>query len=133
MTAYGCPFCGRDPFHYVNNGLGMEAVAVTCCDLGDMLFRGQRPAPEEVTLSWDQFTEIASKINRNSLESDAERDAPPVTGSQPIVIDDDNDEIIVSLDGRELRGWNYADNAERRQKMLQAREYVEGWCDGREA
>jgi hypothetical protein len=22
-----CPFCGRDPFHYVNNGLGMEAVA----------------------------------------------------------------------------------------------------------
>lgn len=35
-----CPFCGRDPFHYVDNGVGMEAVAVTCCELGDQLFRG---------------------------------------------------------------------------------------------
>lgn len=44
-----CPFCGRDPFHYVNNGIGMEAVAVDCCDLGDLYFRGDRPAPEEIT------------------------------------------------------------------------------------
>lgn len=51
----------------------------------------------------------------------------------PTVIDNDKDEITVSLDGQELRGWSYANDAERRQKMLQAREYVEGWCDGREA
>jgi len=52
---------------------------------------------------------------------------------QPTVIDNDRNEITVSLEGRELRGWSYASDGERRQKMLQAREYVEGWCDGREA
>lgn len=51
--------------------------------------------------------------------------------SQPRVTDDDSGEITVSLDGRELRGWSYANDGERRQKMLLAREY--GWCDGREA
>lgn len=50
---------------------------------------------------------------------------------QPKVIDFDDGEISVRLDGKELRGWIYKDEAERRQKMLQAREYVEGWCDGR--
>jgi hypothetical protein len=47
--------------------------------------------------------------------------------------DNDRGEITVSLDGRELRGWSYANDAERRAKMLQAREYVEGWCDSAEA
>lgn len=50
----------------------------------------------------------------------------------PRVIDFDDGEISVRLDGRELRGWTYTTDEERRQKMLQAREYVEGWCDGRE-
>jgi hypothetical protein len=31
-----------------------------------------------------------------------------------------------------LRSWGYATDDERRQKMVQAREYVEGWCDGRD-
>lgn len=34
-----CPFCGHDPYHYVDNGVGMEAVAVNCCDYGVALFR----------------------------------------------------------------------------------------------
>ena len=51
---------------------------------------------------------------------------------QPRVVDNDRNEITVSLNGKELRGWSYEDDAERRQKMVQAREYVEGWCDGRE-
>lgn len=34
-----CPFCGRDPYHYVDNGVGMERVAVVCCDLGIALFQ----------------------------------------------------------------------------------------------
>jgi hypothetical protein len=46
------------------------------------------------------------------------------------VIDDDHGEITVELADRELRGWSYANDAERRTKMLAAREYVEGWCDG---
>jgi hypothetical protein len=61
------------------------------------------------------------------------RNAAGVKKATPRVTDDDKDAITVSLDGRELRGWSYADDDARRQKMLQAREYVEGWCDGREA
>lgn len=49
---------------------------------------------------------------------------------QPTVIDFDDGEISVRLDGKELRGWSYRDDTERRTKMLCAREYVEGWCDG---
>jgi len=37
-----CPFCKRDPFHYVDNGIGYEAVAVNCCDLGIDLYRGNK-------------------------------------------------------------------------------------------
>lgn len=49
----------------------------------------------------------------------------------PRVTDNDNGEIRVTLDGQELRGWSYRGDDERRAKMVQAREYVEGWCDGR--
>lgn len=59
-----CPFCTRDPFHYVDNGCGMEAVAVACCELGDLYFRGARKAPEEVTLSYKEFDEIGGKLAR---------------------------------------------------------------------
>lgn len=51
----------------------------------------------------------------------------------PRVTDNDAGEITVTLDGKELRGWSYADDNERRVKMAFAREYVEGWCDGKEA
>lgn len=53
--------------------------------------------------------------------------------TNPRLTDNDAGEITVALDGRELRGWSYANDAERRAKMFAAREYVEGWCDGREA
>lgn len=45
----------------------------------------------------------------------------------PRVTDNDKDEITVTLDGKEIRGWSYADDAERRVKMLAAREFCEGW------
>lgn len=64
-----CPFCRRDPFHYVDNGVGMEAVAVTCCDLGDLLFRGKRDVPDEVTISWDEFVEIANRLRAHDPAS----------------------------------------------------------------
>lgn len=44
----------------------------------------------------------------------------------PRLTDNDKDEITVSLEGEELRGWSYANDTERRQKMLMAREFVEG-------
>ncbi len=33
-----CPFCGLDPYEYVHNGLGREAVGVTCCEDGRLYF-----------------------------------------------------------------------------------------------
>jgi hypothetical protein len=54
-------------------------------------------------------------------------------GENPRVTDNDAGEIAVSFDGRELRSWSYQNDAERRIKMICAREYVEGWCDGRNA
>lgn len=48
----------------------------------------------------------------------------------PRVKDNDRDEITVTLDGKELRGWSYENEAERRVKMLLAREFVEGWFQG---
>lgn len=53
--------------------------------------------------------------------------------TQPCVTDNDSGEILVTFNGAELRGWSYKDDAEQRIKMLAAREYVEGWCDGRDA
>lgn len=53
--------------------------------------------------------------------------------TQPRVIDWDDGGISVRLDGKDLRVWEYRDEAEQRIKMLCAREYVEGWCDGRDA
>jgi hypothetical protein len=50
--------------------------------------------------------------------------------TNPRVTDNDHGEITVKFDGHELRGWSYANDAERRDKMMRAHEYVEGWCDG---
>jgi hypothetical protein len=58
---------------------------------------------------------------------------PELSEKQPRVSDDDKSEIKVTFRDRELRGWSYASEDERRTKMLAAREYVEGWCDGRDA
>lgn len=52
---------------------------------------------------------------------------------QPRLSDDDKGAITVTFNGAELRGWSYANDDERRAKMFAAREYVEGWCDGRDA
>jgi len=60
--------------------------------------------------------------------------APPVASevTVPRVSDNDRDEITVTLNGKELRGWSYSTDAERRTKMLCAREFVEGFCTGRQ-
>lgn len=47
--------------------------------------------------------------------------------STPKVVDNDIDEITAVLDGRVIRGWSYSNEAERRVKMLAAREFCEGW------
>lgn len=44
MTASRCPFCGLDPFHYEDVGVGFAPVAVNCCDAGVDLYRGDKKA-----------------------------------------------------------------------------------------
>lgn len=46
---------------------------------------------------------------------------------RPIISDNDKDEITATLNGREIRGWSYRSDAERRERMKLAREFVEGW------
>lgn len=43
------------------------------------------------------------------------------------VKDNDRDEITVERDGKEIRGWSYRNEPERRVKILCAREFCEGW------
>lgn len=33
-----CSFCGKDPYDYVDAGVGEIPAAVTCCDLGIALY-----------------------------------------------------------------------------------------------
>ena len=64
---------------------------------------------------------------RQAKEPKVEKD------TQPRLTDNDAGEITITFNGKELRGWSYGTDDERRAKMLAAREYVEGWCDGRDA
>jgi hypothetical protein len=69
-----CPFCGRDPFVYVDIGVGCEAVAVDCCELGDAFFRGARePITGDVVIDPDTFRELGSRIVGMAGELEAYR------------------------------------------------------------
>lgn len=39
LSDHGCAFCGRDPYEYVDIGVGYQAVAVSCCDEGIALYQ----------------------------------------------------------------------------------------------
>lgn len=75
-----CPFCNHDPYHYVGNGVGTEAVAITCCEPGIAFFSRERA--EAVTVSGDEFSEIGTKLldlRRERAALDAIRDLEPGT------------------------------------------------------
>lgn len=63
-----CPFCGHDPYHRVDNGVGLEAVAVNCCELGVDLFSRHEKPPETVTVYWDEFVKIAGRLAEQTAE-----------------------------------------------------------------
>jgi hypothetical protein len=48
----------------------------------------------------------------------------------PQVTDNDKDEITVSFNDKVIRNYIYKNSLDHLQKMMQAREYVEGWYDG---
>ena len=67
-----CPFCERDPYHYVDNGVGMEAVAITCCDEYATVC-GDLPDDAVIEITVGDLREIAGKLR----EASAVRDLPP--------------------------------------------------------
>lgn len=89
-----CPFCGGDPFHRTDSG---EAVAVTCCDLGDLFFRGRRPAPESVTLSWEDFTEIGQRLAAVHIETGYLNNRNHTTPRQPDSAEHTNEQIAFRM------------------------------------
>jgi hypothetical protein len=83
----------------------------------------------------DNWQDMKLRASRQleTLAALAPGNAGAVEAIRPHLIDNDLGEITVTLNDKELRGWSYKDDAERRTKMLAAREYIEGWYDGREA
>jgi hypothetical protein len=51
--------------------------------------------------------------------------------SDPRITDNDVGEITATVGGKEIRGWSYKDDAERRIKMLMAHEFAEGYFQAR--
>lgn len=39
-----CPFCKCNPYEYVDNGICMERVGISCCQLGIELWNGNKKA-----------------------------------------------------------------------------------------
>ena len=52
--------------------------------------------------------------------------------SRPRVTDNERGAVIVTWQGRQIRAWSYQNDDQRRLKMMYAREYIEGWCEGRD-
>ncbi len=54
-----CPFCGLDPYEYVDYGVGFVPIAVNCCEDGYMMF-AQGMTIDEIK---ERNKEIDDKIN----------------------------------------------------------------------
>lgn len=85
--------------------------------------------------AWVESVAVGDKRMRSfmlaALERVEQKIEPEKAGPKPRLADNDKGEITVSLDGRELRDWPYASDDERRQQMTRAREYIDGWYEGR--
>lgn len=74
-----CPFCDRDPFEYVDVGVGSVPVAVTCCEFGDLYFRGARPElTGDVVMPAAEFTALGHRLTvmRDELTAYREKHGP---------------------------------------------------------
>ena len=50
MSGPRCPFCKCDPYHYVDIGVGYQAVAINCCEPGIALYQGDKRAKKILQL-----------------------------------------------------------------------------------
>lgn len=70
-----CPFCRRDPFHYVDNGVGMERVAVVCCEAGITLYDNSDSDFRRVASDMAEAATAIRTLCEGLAEAERERDA----------------------------------------------------------
>ena len=58
-----CPFCGLDPFEYVDIGVGFEAVGITCCNLGWYYF-DVGPDHSHIGMTYEAVLEINQEMDQ---------------------------------------------------------------------
>lgn len=63
-----CAFCGRDPYEYVDIGVGMERVAVTCCELGCAVYDHRNSDDAEIPVTSKELREMAAKVAQLQLQ-----------------------------------------------------------------
>ena len=145
----GCPFCAADCAE-LTKAMGEAWIRCPHCDAtGGMssnealaiknwnaraLTTASDAVAAELKFANEQNIKAARKYK--ALADERAKELATLRGgaqAKPRLTDNDAGEISVTVDGKEVRGWSYRDDSERRIKMLAAREYVEGWNDGREA
>jgi hypothetical protein len=66
--ADNCAFCGRDPYEYVDIGVGRERVAVTCCDLGVAVYDHRNDDDTMIEVSSAELRELSERILSTAWE-----------------------------------------------------------------
>lgn len=66
-----CRYCNRDPYHRVDNGVGMEPVAVVCCEAGVEYYQYGHEPDEPTTSEY----RAASTLRALAAEKEAAGDA----------------------------------------------------------
>lgn len=59
-----CAFCGRDPYEYVDVGVGSVPVAVTCCELGCAVYDHRNNDDAEIPITSKELREMAAKVSQ---------------------------------------------------------------------
>ena len=97
-----CPFCGLDPYEYVDVGIGSIPVAVACCEEGvRLLVEGERF--EDLATAWmagaraviERYEIALRKIAWNRDDLDAAglvQIADEALNGPPITVEDDDDD-----------------------------------------
>lgn len=58
-----CAFCGCDPYEYVDIGVGVERVAVTCCALGCAVYDHRNHDDAEIPVALKELRDMAAKVS----------------------------------------------------------------------
>jgi hypothetical protein len=95
-----CPFCGLDPYEYVDVGIGSVPVAVNCCEEGVSLYHGEDF--QDLATAWmagaraviERYENALYKIawNRDDLDTTGLRQIADEALNGPPIIVEDNDE-----------------------------------------